>query len=178
MPLQQIQLHRQRKQLACASREAEGYLELGMYPQALNALQRRGKLVHANAHACYLLGETLREMSRYREAVIPLVRSVSLQPTDVDSWLALGWCYKRTGEIHRAIEALEAGVANSPDSSVLRYNLACYYSLAGRRLDSLRQLKKAFDVDPSLALLVEEEEDFGPMRNDIGFRMLMQAFIA
>lgn len=178
MSLQHIQLHRQRKQLACASREAEGYLELGMYKQALSALQRRGKLVHANAHACYLLGETLREMSRYRDAVIPLERSVTLQPEDIDAWLALGWCFKRTGEIHRAIEALEAAVNHSSESSVLRYNLACYYSLAGRRLDSLRQLKSAFDIDPSLALLVEEEDDFLPMRNDIGFRMLLQAFIA
>ncbi len=168
--------YRQRMLLACASREAEGYLELGMPSQAQRVLQRRGKLVHANAHACYLLGESFREMARYAEAIIPLQRSASLQPEDVDTWLALGWCFKRSGELRLATEALEAAILHTPKSAVLHYNLACYYSLADRRLDALRQLKRALDLDPSLVNLIDEEDDFRMMRSDVGLRMLVSAY--
>ncbi len=160
--------YRQRMLLACASREAEGYLELGMPTQALKVLQQRGKLVHANAHACCLLGETFREMSRYSEAIFPLQRSAALEPEDVDTWLALGWCFKRSGELRLATEALEAAIEHTPNSAVLNYNLACYYSLGSRRLDALRRLKRALDLDPSLAHLEDEEDDFRTMRSDVG----------
>src|SRR5437016_4815401 len=81
-----------------------------MLEHALRALQRRGSLVHGNGRACYLLGEALRELSRYEEALLPLERSADLMPDDIRIWLALGWCYKRTGQLAKAIEALERAV--------------------------------------------------------------------
>lgn len=167
---------RNRMQLESASREAEGYLELGMHPQALTSLQRRGKLVHSDDRACFLLGECLREMSRYHEALFPLERSADLNPESVETWLALGWCHKRTGRLDEAIRSLEKAAGFQPDDGLVYYNLACYYSLAGRRLDALRRLKRAFDLDAGLRKLVADEPDFGPMREDPGFRMLLAAF--
>ena len=41
-----------------------------------------------------------------------------------------------------------------------------------------RKASSADDDEAALMMIHEEEEDFGPMRNDIGFRMLMQAFIS
>lgn len=119
------------------------------------------------------MGECLREMSRYDEAVFPLRRSVSLEPRPAESWLALGWCYKRTGRLDRAIDALESALRHAPEDALVRYNLACYYSLAGERLTALRQLKRALDRNPSLRGLVADESDFDPMRNDPALRMLL-----
>lgn len=164
---------RHRMQLDSASREAEGYLELGMHQQALGSLQRRGKLVHSDHRACYLLGECLRELSRFGEALFPLRRSAELNPETSETWLALGWCYKRTGRLGDAIRALEDALRHTPDDALLNYNLACYYSLADCRLPALRRLKRAFDLDRSLCDLVAGESDFAPLRSDPGFRMLM-----
>jgi tetratricopeptide (TPR) repeat protein len=86
---------RNRILLTRAIEEAEGYTELGMLEHALRALQRRGALVHGNGRACYLLGEALRELSRYEEALLPLERSADLMPDDIHVWLALGWCSLR-----------------------------------------------------------------------------------
>ncbi len=166
---------RHRVQLESSSREAEGYLELGLHAQALRSLQRRGPLVHSDHHACYLMGECLRELSRYSEALYPLRRSAELNPETSETWLALGWCYKRSGKLDSAIESLENALRHTPDEAILHYNLACYYSLAGRRLDALCRLKRAFDLEPTLRELVRDEPDFGPMRRDPGFRMLMAA---
>lgn len=162
-------------QLEGASREAEGYLELGMAAQAVASLQRRGALVHADAHACYLLGESLRELNQHREALIPLRRSVELDPAPIEPWLALGWCYKRIGRLDLAIDALRSALTAQPDAAIVHYNLACYASLAGMNLEALRRLKRALDVDPSLLKLVPDEPDFAPMRSDVGFRMLLAA---
>jgi tetratricopeptide (TPR) repeat protein len=166
---------RHRMQLDGASREAEGYLELGMASQALGSLQRRGKLVHADAHACYLLGEALRELDRHREAVYPLERSAKLDPTPTETWLALGWCYKRSGQLDQAVASLEQAVRRTPDDALVNYNLACYYSLAGRNLEALRRLKRAFDLDRTFRSMVTGEPDFAPMQSDPGFRMLLAA---
>ncbi|MGL4512241.1 MAG: TPR end-of-group domain-containing protein [Lacipirellulaceae bacterium] len=167
---------RQRCQLECASREAEGYLELGMQGHALRVLQHRGPLVHGDAHACYLLGETLRGLERYREAVYPLRRSATLRPAESGAWLALGWCYKRSGRLELAIEALERALEFAPNEAILHYNLACYHSLARSPLAALRRLKRSLDLDRSLLGLVREESDFEPMRRDPGFRMLLSAY--
>lgn len=166
---------RHRMQLDNASREAEGYLELGLHAQALRSLQRRGKLVHSDDRACYLMGECLRELSRFDEAIHPLRRSAELNADPTETWLALGWCYKRTGRLQEATHSLERALRDQPDDALLNYNLACYYSLAGRGLDALRRLKRAFDLDSHLRQLVEDEPDFERLRDDIGFRMLMAA---
>jgi Flp pilus assembly protein TadD len=168
-------LTRHRMQLDGAAREAEGYLELGMASQALGSLQRRGKLVHSDAHACYLLGESLRELERHREAIYPLRRSVELDPTPTESWLALGWCYKRSGQLDLAVWSLEQALGRTPGDALLNYNLACYYSLAGRKLEALQRLKRAFDLDRGFRSMVANEPDFAPMKSDLGFRMLLAA---
>lgn len=160
--------------LSSASREAEGYLELGMHGHALRVLQRRGKLVHADPWACFLMGESLRELSRCREALYPLRRSAVLEPSRSETWLAIGWCYKRTGQIQEAIVALERAIALSPGEAILHYNLACYYSLANRRLAAIRRLRRAIDLDANFSQLVPHESDFDCMRSDPSFRMLVQ----
>jgi tetratricopeptide (TPR) repeat protein len=155
-----------------AIEEAEGYLELGMKEHALRSLQRRGTLVHGNGRACYLMGETLRELARFDEALFPLERSADLVPDDIHVWLALGWCYKRTGRLTKAIESLEIAVKIDPSEAIIHYNLACYWSLARNRVLALRYLAHALDIDANFRDLVLDEEDFGPLRTDPEFKML------
>ncbi|MEM1304973.1 MAG: tetratricopeptide repeat protein, partial [Planctomycetota bacterium] len=155
----------------------EGYLELGMPHHALAGLQRRGSLVHGSSRACYLLGETLRELHRFREAVAPLRRGAELDPTEIHAWLALGWCYKRSGQLHDAIESLEAAMAHQPEEAILHYNLGCYWSLAGDRSRALDHLAKALHIDGSYRELIDDETDFDPIRQDPGFRLLTSTIV-
>jgi Flp pilus assembly protein TadD len=155
-----------KERLQRTRREAEGYLELGVPEQALRSLQRQGKMVHADPRGCYLLGESLRELDRYREAIFPLRRSLELIPDDIHVWMALGWCYKRVGELTKAIDALEHAVSIEPGEAVLHYNLACYWSLARDRRHALRSLAKALSIDGNFRDFVDDEPDFDPLRND------------
>lgn len=153
--------------------EAEGYTELGLPEHALRALQHRGALVHGNGRACYLLGETLRELERYEDALAPLERSAALIPDDIHVFLALGWCYKRTGQLAKAIEALERAVVVDAGEPILHYNLACYWSLARNRTQALRHLARALDLDANYRDLIPDEPDFNSLRNDPEFRQLV-----
>lgn len=153
--------------------EAEGYLELGMPAHALRSLQKRGKLVHGDARGCYLLGESLRELRRYREALFPLRRSLELIPDDIHTCMSLAWCYKRVGSVDRAIIALEHAVRIEPGEAILHYNLACYWSLSRDRRRALQHLANALDIDGNFRDLVEDEPDFDPLRSDPLFRSLV-----
>lgn len=164
-------------QLDRTIREAEGYLELGMTNHALDALQRRGPLVHSSGRGCYLLGETLRELSRFRDALFPLKRSSDLMPDDIHVWLALGWCYKRTGQLHRAIDALETALDYAPNEAILHYNLACYWSLDHDASRAIDHLAKALHIDPNFRDLVDDETDFDTLRGDPGFQLLTRVIV-
>lgn len=152
--------------------EAEGYLELAMPEHALDSLQRWGQHVHGDARGCYLLGETLRELQRYREAIFPLRRCLELIPDDIHVAMALGWCFKRMGQLEEAIDALEHAVEIDPSEAVLHYNLACYWSLAHNRRRALQCLAHALEIDGNFRDLVCDEPDFDPIRTDPLFRAL------
>lgn len=162
-------LHIRREKI---QREAEGYLELGMPHQALQALGRLGDPTDFDANSLYLWGEGLRAMERYFEALMPLKRAAKAAPEDVRVRIALGWCYKRTGRLDLAIDALEQALLIEPQLALLRYNLACYLSLAGQKRRSLRHLSKALEIDPSFRDLIETESDFDPLRDDPEFQSL------
>ena len=157
--------------------EAEGYLELGMNEHALRALQRRGALVHGNGRACYLLGDTLRCLARFEEALLPLQRSADLLPDDIHVLMALAWCYKRTGQLGKAIESLERATQIDASEAVLHYNLACYWSLARNRSLALKYLSSALEIDVNLRDLIGSEPDFNPIRNDPDFIALTSVIV-
>lgn len=161
-----------RERLRRIRREAEGYLELAMPEHALHALQRYGKSVHGDARGCYLMGESLRELRRYREAILPLQRSLELIPDDIHVRMALAWCYKRVGHVQLAIESLEQAIDVEPGQAILHYNLACYWSLVHDNRQALHYLANALDIDGNFREFVHDEPDFDSLRNDPMFKDL------
>ena len=162
-------LERYRRQMIL--REAEGYLELEMPSHALEALTKL-QPQELGGHGAYLQGEALRTMERYEEAIPHLRNAASLCPSEIGIWVALGWCYKRTGSLDRAIKSLQEALEVSADNALVNYNLACYYSLAQDRALALQFLVKAVGLDARFRELMESESDFDPIRNHPLFRVI------
>ena len=163
---------RDRIRQAKIQRAAEGYLELGMPRHALEMLARLGDPTGFDGHALYLWGEALRAMERYQEALVPLKQAAQLAPENAHVWFALGWCYKRTGQINLAIRSLERVLATQPAEALVHYNLACYWSLAGDKHRALECLSRALEIDPDYRRLIDDEPDFNSLRSDPQFQAL------
>lgn len=119
-----------------------------------------------------LRGEALRMLERHAEALEPLEQAAEDRPDDVAVNLALGWCYKRTGQLQKAIGALERAQRSNPGQAILPYNLACYWSLAGDKPKALELLKRALGMAPELRMLIPAESDFDALRGDPVFEEL------
>ncbi len=154
--------------------QAEGYLELGLPQHALHALGRLGEAANSDVRTLHLQGEALRSLERYADAIVPLRKVAELEPENVQVLLALGWCHKRSGRIDLAIESLEAAVAADNDEPLIRYNLACYHSVAGDKRPALAYLEQALALDPNYRLLIDHEPDFEPLRQDPEFQAICE----
>src|SRR6185437_3843397 len=138
----------------------EGFLMLDLPRHSLQILDSRPDWSTMQFEACFLKGEALRCLDRYREALKPLEIAASLNPSDTRVALALGWCYKRTNRLAQAIDALQRALRVHADEPLLHYNLACYWSLAGNGAKALGALTTALKLDPDLRSLIPEEADF------------------
>ncbi|MDH3716571.1 MAG: tetratricopeptide repeat protein [Planctomycetota bacterium] len=167
------QRHRQQRLV----RQAEGYLELGMYEHALASVRRLESASEMEGHVYYVKGEALRSLKRYREALVELHHAVELMPESVHVWLAMGWCYKRAGRLDLAIQSLEDALGYEPGEALLHYNLACYWSLQGDKSQALEYLSAALDMDASYRELIDDEPDFDPLRNDPDFLELTSVIV-
>jgi tetratricopeptide (TPR) repeat protein len=172
-------------------REIEGYLELIMIladrfpldsstrdPIALRVLATLDELPEENqldAECLYYRGEALRAMQRHEEAITFLELATRQQSGQVHIWLAIGWCEKRCGRLEQAIAALEQALDIDPDDTLVQYNLACYWSLAGELDNALEYLRLASSSDKHYLNLVDAESDFDAIRAEPQFRQLLSS---
>jgi len=158
-------------------RQAEGYLELGMPRHALDTLCRWRDAESQSGRALYLRGESLRMLERYNEALIWFDRAAELLPEDIHLCLAQGWCHKRTGQIHLAIESLCRARAIDPGDPLVHYNLACYWSLARNKRLALEHLARALEKNAHFREHAHEESDFDFVRDDPRFQSLTSVIV-
>ena len=165
---------RNRILLGRAIEEAEGYTELGMLEHALRRCSGPDRWCTEMAGRVTYWARRCRDLARYEEALPPLERSADLLPDDIHILLALGWCYKRTGQLAKAIEVLERAVRVDSSEAVLHYNLACYWSLARNRSLALRYLSRALEIDTNFRDMISDEPDFNLLRHDAQFIALVE----
>jgi len=174
-------------------REAEDYLDLidlfaeqwvlpepirrRLAERSLGALDRLKAQYADGPQAQFLRGQALRAAERYQDAIAPLKAAADAEPSQLETWLSLGWCYKRTGRLDLAIESLEHALEIDPQQAIIPYNLACYWSLAGQTPHALRFLAKAVAMDDHFRELAEREPDFNPIRSDPGFQSLTSIIV-
>lgn len=169
---------------------AEGYLELAdLFGEdwSLDAIQRK-KLAERAIQALnqvhnplghkpyiyYLKGQAHRIAGRLNLARRCFVKSSKLDPDNLHCLLALAWCYKRTDELDKAIEAMVIGLRLEPESAIAHYNLACYSALANESERALVHLAIALDLNPEYLKKLPDETDFDLIRDLPKFQELSQ----
>lgn len=80
------------------------------------------------------------------------------------------------GEWEKAFEAARKAIDMSPKEGEPRYHLACYYSKASKREEALAELRKALELDASLAPRAELDPDFEPLLEDPEFQQIIRKY--
>lgn len=153
---------------------AEGYRDLGMLDHALSELNRIPDPEHAAFAVNFLRGEILKDLERHEDALKSFRVALAEKPEDVPLLLSMAWCYKRTGQLAKAIAAAEQAYRVKPTAAIILYNLGCYWALVGNKTQALSWLGRALRMDKSLRKLVPNERDFDAIRTDPDFQMIVR----
>jgi tetratricopeptide (TPR) repeat protein len=152
---------------------AQGYLLLEMPDQALAELNEIDDRSAAEFEWNLLRGEALRMRGDFRGAIVAFQRCQRLQADVLDVLMGLAWCYKRTDQLSKSIEAMHQAYLSHRQEAIVLYNLSCYYSLAGNKDQALSWLGRALRMRPDLRRLIADESDFDPLREDADFQHLL-----
>jgi tetratricopeptide (TPR) repeat protein len=79
---------------------------------------------------------------------------------------------KEAGDIPGAICELECAKEACPGVAYLHYDLACYYSLSGRKSRALEELEKAISIAPEYKKMAVEDTDLQEIRGEAKFEVL------
>ena len=151
---------------------ARGYLMLDMPDQALQELAAIEQPEKCAGEFHLLRGEALRNKKDYHAALAAYNRALAERPRNVTILMGMAWCHKRTGQLPRAIAAMEEAYRISPQEPIVLYNLACYYALDRNKAQALSWLGRAIRMQSSLRDLIPQETDFDPLRQDPDFQLI------
>ena len=121
-----------------------------------------------------LRAEAFRQQREYLAAIEVLDGVLEHVPDDLESLMTMAWCYKRTEQLDRAIDAMQSAYKAHPDEPVVLYNLACYFTLAGDKPQAISWLGRSLRMESALRELIPEESDFDSLRHDPDFLLVVR----
>ncbi|HID24267.1 MAG TPA: tetratricopeptide repeat protein [Planctomycetaceae bacterium] len=151
---------------------AHGYLLLDLPDQALQELDQIDDPGPEAFEVYRLRGESFLQKQQYRRALEAFEQAETLRPNNLAVGIGRGRCYKRTGQLDRAIATMQTLYRFYPDEPIVLYNLSCYLALAGDKDGALRWLGRALRMEPALRKLIPEDTDFDSLRDDPDFRFV------
>ncbi len=103
------------------------------------------------AIALHFLGIIGLQTGQFDVAADYLVKTVRIQPDNVDALVNLGNAQQALLQHQKAIESFEAALLLRPDSAAALANLGNAHRQLGQRTEAVGYLKRALDIDPTLS---------------------------
>ena len=128
-------------------------VEREQYEEALSHYQRVADIQPDYAQSWFDIAETQRMLKNYEEAEFNFKRAIELEPNNEDYYYSLSQMYSENNQTSKAIEAIEDGLSNNPDSSILNIYLAMMYLESGDYRQAEIFLDKAERIDPEAPLV-------------------------
>jgi len=119
------------------------YLRTGRNQEAIRAFERELKQLPRDYWTLYYLA-FLHEAEGRLDAALEKARlALTLQPRSAEAGALLGKTLLKQGKAAEAVPPLEIAVAQNPNDSNLRFQLARAYQQSGRRQDAAREFAEA-----------------------------------
>jgi hypothetical protein len=89
-----------------------------------------------------------------------------------EHYLARGDAHS-TSELNESMAEALGDLSPDPDwQGLVKYNLACHYSLAGQKAKAISGLKEALRLNPGMVDWSKQDSDFKPVRDDPAYQAL------
>lgn len=99
-------------------------------------------------------------------------------PDFVDALIPLGHAYTQRGLFDRGLQVDLRLIALRGDDPLTWYNLACSYSLLNRLDESLKALRRAFELGYSDLAALQKDQDLKALRQSPQFRDFLATYSA
>ena len=103
------------------------------------------------------------------------LRTESILPRDADSLYDRGVIELNRGEYVAAQEMFERALKREPEAAHIHYGLAATRARLGAIDTALKSLERALDLQPSLRIRAQRDQDLNPLRSDPDFEQLVFA---
>ena len=122
------------------------------YEDALNHYQHVADFYSDSAESWGSLAVTYKMLKDFKEAEASYKRAIELEPDNEDYYYLLSEMYSENKQPEKAIEAIEEGLINIPDSALLHMYLAMRYIEIGDYSQAEIFIEKAERLDPDVPL--------------------------
>ena len=95
-------------------------------------------------------GVCLKEMSKYREALVVLKKGEKLDRDRTDIHNLMGFCYFKLGEHEEAINCFKKILSLDPSSAIDYANIGSNYREMGKKEEAIEYYEAALALDPSI----------------------------
>ena len=101
-------------------------------------------------------------------------KGVSLAPQDPNMYTNRAGFYNGTRQLDKAFDDLQQALKLGGTASLIYYNLACNYALAGKKEDALKMLETAIDNGFRQYLMLTRDEELQSLNTEIRFQKLLE----
>jgi tetratricopeptide (TPR) repeat protein len=138
---------------------ANGYIELGMYDEALkeiNSIPDTDKLKTEVLEAQLNLYSAMKAWG----TVIPIARTLAKRNPKNIKWWDIWACATRQVSGYKNASIICAGAsAYHPRSAIIKYNLGCYACLDGKLDEAQKLVREAIELDENYGLRALDDVD-------------------
>ena len=136
-----------------------GYLELGMYVEALDELERMQPEEKNSSTVLGLRLEIYRTAQNWKMMEVVASELKRRQPDDPDYWNDLAFSIRRKDSIKAARTLLLEALEKFPNDATTRYNLGCYACQLGDMEEAKMFVGDAIKMDSKFKLRALDDED-------------------
>ena len=122
-----------------------------------------------------MVSEVTARARTYLAVAEARLKSDLAMPRDADSLYDRGVIELNRGEFVAAQELFERALRREPNAAHIHYGLAATRARLGAIDTALKSLERALDLQPSLRIRAQRDQDLNPLRSDPDFEQIVFA---
>jgi len=142
---------------------ALGYVELGMFADAADELEKIDPLLRAAPEVLAVRVAIYHGLKKWDLLQVVAQKLAEYEVQNIDWIISYAYATRRVESIKAARKILLNAERKFPKEAVIKYNLACYFCQLGDLETAKNYLKRAFEIDLNWRMQALEDEDLKPL---------------